>query len=604
MVRLVIYLLTIALFAVGLSWLADRPGTMQITWQGYDIETSVFQAVVILAALVAIAVFLWSLVRTIWNSPAALGQRIIRRREKRGLDAISSGLIAVGSGDSTLAGRYALLARKSLPHEPLTHLLRAQAAELSGDRATARRIYEAMLTSPETKQLGLRGLYLEARREDAGEAARQFAEKAHQSNPKLGWSSDALFELQCKEKDWAGALATLAESKKSGRMPKPEADRKRAVLLTADAVELEETDADKALAMALEAHQLAPDLVPAAVVAGRILAARGQTAKVAKVLQKTWARAPHPEIATIYAHARIGDSTRDRLDRVRQLAALSPHSIESSIAVATTALEAHLYDEARAALAPLTTGRLTQRVAKLMARIEAGDEGTQGHVREWLARAVTAAPDPAWIADGVISDHWQPLSPVTQRLDAFEWRVPVDTRDAGSAAIDAEQIEQLLALSGPAADDNVVTAVTVPLEEAAPEVVVTAEEIEPEAEAKVAAAETGAETEVTAEPPVEVAEVVVDAAPESADAKHADSDSTGRDATVAAPEAPKQKPPITEAEVTVRPTNGKNRAADPKAETGQAEIYMSQRAPDDPGTDDLEPELEQPVARRSYRASR
>ena len=45
-------------------------------------------------------------------------------------------------------------------------------------------------------------------------------------------------------------------------------------------------------------------------------------------------------------------------------------------------------------------------------------------------------------------------------------------------------------------------------------------------------------------------------------------------------------------------------AADPKAETGQAEIYMSQRAPDDPGTDDLEPELEQPVARRSYRASR
>jgi HemY protein len=39
MVRLVAYLLTIALFAIGLSWLADRPGTLHIVWQGYEIET-------------------------------------------------------------------------------------------------------------------------------------------------------------------------------------------------------------------------------------------------------------------------------------------------------------------------------------------------------------------------------------------------------------------------------------------------------------------------------------------------------------------------------------------------------------------------------------
>ena len=126
-------------------------------------------------------------------------------------------MIAIGAGDRALATRYAIQARKALPNEPLTHLLRAQAAQLSGDRATARRIFEAMLAAPDTEQLGLRGLFLEAEREGETEAARQFAERALRLNPKLGWSADALFDLQCKQTDWAGALETLAVAKRTAR---------------------------------------------------------------------------------------------------------------------------------------------------------------------------------------------------------------------------------------------------------------------------------------------------------------------------------------------------------------------------------------------------
>ena len=87
MVRLIAYLLTIALFAAGLSWLADRPGTLQVVWQGYDIETSVFRAVVLLAAAVASIVFLLSVLRAIWNSPRssaiALSGAARRRASRR-----------------------------------------------------------------------------------------------------------------------------------------------------------------------------------------------------------------------------------------------------------------------------------------------------------------------------------------------------------------------------------------------------------------------------------------------------------------------------------------------------------------------------------------
>jgi HemY protein len=562
MVRLVIYLLSILLVASGLGWLADRPGTVAIAWQGYVYNESVFKTAVLLALAVAAVMFIWSIGRAIWNSPAAFGDRIVRRRQKRGLDALSGGMIAVGAGDRLLASRYAQQARKALPHEPLTHLLRAQAAQLSGDRTTTRRIYEAMLASPETEQLGLRGLFLEAEREGETEAAAQFAGRALKTNPKLGWSSEALFESQCKQKDWPGALETLSLAKRNGHIDKAGIDRKRAVLLAAQAQDAEDNEAEKALGLAMEAHSLAPDLVPAAAVAGRVLAARGNTSKAAKVLQKTWARAPHPDLAAAYAYARVGDSARDRLDRIRQLAALNPTSIESPIAIATTAIEARLFPEARKALEPLLANRLTQRVATLMARIEAGDTGDKGKVREWLARAGHAARDPVWFADGVISNRWEPVSPVNGRLDAYQWRVPVEAMDQTSADLVASRIEELLAIGSHS-----------PLSEERP-VAKTADIIDAEA--------------VTLVPPRPATPAAVAAA-------------------VVKPVTPPVAEPV--AAVPLKPViasvseSAKVPPRGPQNGKPESKVFVAPRAPDDPGLDDGDDEDgELPYAKRPFRA--
>jgi HemY protein len=459
MLRLILFLVAVGLAAAGLAWLADRPGELLVEWQGYQIETSVFRAIILLAVIIVLALVAWTLLRHVWHGPANLGGMLAKRRQQQGLDALSSGMIALGAGDKSAAMRAALQARKSLPNEPLTHLLRAQAAQLTGDRTTARRIFEAMLANPDTEQLGLRGLFLEAQRVGETEAARHFAERAVQLNPKLNWAVDALFELQCRQGDWAGALDTLGISRKNGHIEKKAADRRRAVLLTAQAQEAEEADPERALNLSLEAHGLAPDLVPASAIAGRLLAARGNTPRAAKVLRRTWTRSPHPELSTAYAYARIGDSPRDRLDRAKQLSALTPGSLEGPIAVAAAAIEARQYDEARVALEPLIGHRLTQRVATLMARIE-GERGDKGRVREWLARAVSAARDPAWTADGIVAERWAPTSPATGTLDAFQWRVPVEMLDKGEPMLPRD-LQDLLALGGGEMDEAPVTAHTI-----------------------------------------------------------------------------------------------------------------------------------------------
>lgn len=449
MIRVILFLAAVLALATGLSWLADQPGNVRIDFKDYVLETSLFRAVVLTALLIGASLVLWSLIRHIWHSPAAVGNVLNRRRSKQGLQAISAGMIAVGSGDRAGAMKHALLARKSLPNEPMTHLLRAQAAQLAGDKSTTRRIFEAMLASPDTEPLGLRGLFLEAEREKEAEAARHFAERALRLNPRLAWASDALFDLQCRVQDWAGALETLTAARKNGLSEKAVADRRRAVLLAAQAIAAEDREPDKALNLAVEAHNLAPDLVPAAAQAARMLASRGNTPKAAKIVERTWTKNPHPDLATVYAYARVGDSPRDRLVRAQRLAVQNPNSIESAIAVANAAIDAREFDIARDALQPMLDGRLTQRIATLMARIESEQHGDKGRVHEWLARAVNAQRDPAWTADGVVADDWSPISPVTGALDAFQWKVPVETLTARDSDLIARRVEELVALSAP-----------------------------------------------------------------------------------------------------------------------------------------------------------
>ncbi|MGH7881270.1 MAG: heme biosynthesis protein HemY, partial [Candidatus Binataceae bacterium] len=76
-----------------------------------------------------------------------------------------------------------------------------------------------------------------------------------------------------------------------------------------------------------------------------------------------------------------------------------------------------------AALTPYLSAP-TRRVATLMADIEEAEHGDEGRVREWMARAMRASGDPAWTADGVVSEHWMPVSP-NGRLDGFTWKVPL-----------------------------------------------------------------------------------------------------------------------------------------------------------------------------------
>jgi HemY protein len=274
----------------------------------------------------------------------------------------------------------------------------------------------------------LHGLFIEARRSHDHENARAIAEEAARENPALTWAGKAVLEARSLAGDWAGALAHLEANKKT--LDKDVYRRQRAVMLTARAQALEETDRDAAKAFALEAAKLTPTFVPAAALAGRMLAEGGELRKAARLISRAWQANPHPDLAQVFSNLRFGDAARDRLKRVEALAKAVPGHIEGALAVARAAIDAGDFAKARAVLASYLSAP-TKRVALLMAELERAASNDEGRAREWLARALSAAPDPVWTAEGYISDRWLAVSP-SGRLDGFEWRVPL--RGIASAA--------------------------------------------------------------------------------------------------------------------------------------------------------------------------
>ncbi|MBB3808818.1 heme biosynthesis protein HemY [Pseudochelatococcus contaminans] len=426
MLRIVGFIIALGLIALGISWLADRPGDVSVVWQGYRIETSVVVALAAVGAIAVAVVVLWGLFRYVFGLPGAISLSSRARRRAKGFTSVSRGLIAVGTGDSPGARRHATEAERLLGREPLTLLLKAQAAQMSGDRAGAETAFTEMLETSETRVLGLRGLFVEARRKGDDAAARAYALRASELAPKVTWASEAVLEYQSADQDWRGALATLERQSRQKAIGRDTAKRLRAVLLTANALSHQNSDPQEATREAREAVKLAPDLVPAAVLAGRLLSREGNLRKAARILEAAWKLSPHPDIASAYLDLRPGDSARDRLERAQTLARIAPNNPESRLLKAAAALEVRDFDRARQAIAPLLDDHPTVRTCLLMADIAEAEHGTAGEWREWIGRASRAPRDPAWIADGMVSETWLPVSPVSGRLDAFRWSAPVE----------------------------------------------------------------------------------------------------------------------------------------------------------------------------------
>src|SRR5215468_11230676 len=112
MLRIVLFLLLIALAAAGAAWIADQHGEVVLTWEGLRVRTSLPVFAFGLGLSIAAGVLTWMLLGTVYKTPGRIQRGRRERRHARGRHAITHGLLAVGHGDATVARRHADTARR------------------------------------------------------------------------------------------------------------------------------------------------------------------------------------------------------------------------------------------------------------------------------------------------------------------------------------------------------------------------------------------------------------------------------------------------------------------------------------------------------------
>ncbi len=434
MIRLASWIVGSLVIAALAAWMISLPGTLTLEVAGYRMQPRLGAAVFMFIVLAIVVIFVWAIIRRIISAPRAMARRRSERRREQGVEALGDAMIALQAGDPARARALARDAQARLPANAAAKLLEARADLALGDMAAAREHYRALIADDKTALAALTGLYDQARAQQRPQAALTFARKALVLAPGSGWAAEAVFDDLARRGQWAEAVAMVNAEQASSREERARKRRRQAVIETARARAAETSQPLAGLEHALTALKLLPDFVPAALIAARIHINRGETRKAMSLLRRIWRATGHPDIAALYAHAQPGASAVERLKRMGEIIAVPPPHRAAGMALARAAIDAYDWSLARNALAPFEGPDASQGVASLMAEIEEGQNGDQGKAREWLARAVRAPRDPAWTADGMVSDEWEPVSPVTGRLDAFEWKVPMVTQAAARSA--------------------------------------------------------------------------------------------------------------------------------------------------------------------------
>jgi HemY protein len=411
----------------GAAWLAERPGTVTAEWHGWRLDTSVGVLLLALVVVVLLSVALWFLYRWLAGAPGAFLEGWGESRRRRGYRELTQGLAAAAAGDGSEAQKHARKAEQLLSEPALTLLLSAQAAQLTGDREGARRAFTAMLDDEQMAFLGLRGLIGQSLREGNAAQALDYAERAFRLRPQTPWVVHSLFDMQAQIGQWRAAQETLDTGLRTRVVTQDKGRTLKALLLVerSRAAEKDGNDTD-ALALAREAAGLAPERIAVATRLAEMQLKKGDARRAQRTIERTWALAPHPDLAALYVRAAGEDDPLKRIAIVRKLCDHKPDDLESHLALAQASLEAGLWGEARRHLEIAGGGNPPVRVCRLMAEVEERAQSGQARVHEWLARAATAPADRSWrcAACGAHHESWRSVCESCGAFGTLHWRAP------------------------------------------------------------------------------------------------------------------------------------------------------------------------------------
>jgi HemY protein len=380
----------------GFVFIAIQPG--QIAYTGGPTEVVVkpaAAAAMLLGATIALMI-LWGVIGWLWALPSKVMRAQAENARKRGLESLGLALAAFESGEVSEARRQAQKALGYVPDAASAKLIAAKAAIAAGDGAAGERLLGELTDVSGYGVAARRGLAELAIARGNNASAISHAEAALQTSKKSPWPADFLFQRRVLSADWEGALTALDDGEKRGLVGAKTAARRRAVVLSARALQAERMmERATALELAQRAVKIAPGFAPAAVMSARLQAMIGKAWQAAGTLEAAWEANPHPALALAYKDLKANEDPSAQGRWLDGLIRLNPSHRESRILAVEQALTSGDGVAAISALAPLLAERPTSRILALRAAA-AKISGDEAGAREWLAKGASAPREADW----------------------------------------------------------------------------------------------------------------------------------------------------------------------------------------------------------------
>jgi HemY protein len=458
-VRGVVFKLIIIL-ALGstIAWLANHPGLVAIDWEGWHIEASL----AVLAGLVALMLAGGLLVQSLWrwarHDLPFVGVNRDLNRQRRGLEALNNAVLALAAGNGRDAKQLAGRAQALLPPQPMTHVIAAQAAQMSGHRQEAKAAFENLLKDKGSAMLGVRGLLNAALVEGKRHEALRLAEEARAIDPKSNWALKTHFLLLAKEGQWAGAAEALTLCASRRIMSEAEIKKHQRTLNYTRARDADLGGHTKdARAFCDKALKLDKGFGVAAVLGARLHAAVGAKGRARKIIESAWSVRPTPELAQAFEALEDMETPAARLKRFEKLAAKNPGHFESRFQIAEKTLaNDHLANnhlagdrlkEARPLIEALISERESPRTFALMAALllKEGGEAAEKEAALLLSQAKSLVRPPSHHCSHCYAPAkgWTPLCSNCGAFNTLERESQVRRAPIAEAAQDSEILVML-----------------------------------------------------------------------------------------------------------------------------------------------------------------
>ncbi|GAB5389382.1 MAG: hypothetical protein Alpg2KO_23500 [Alphaproteobacteria bacterium] len=441
----VLYLCAIAAgIMFGMYFLSQFNNIARIEFLGMIYEMQVGLLIGVLILLVAAGGYGFYLLVRLWHAPGEIKQNWDRDGERRGWRALTDGLVAVAAGDKESARKHARNASALMDAPHVSALLLAQVAQMDRDGIEARKHFSAMLEHDDTAFMGARGLMVEALRDGQRGEALEYAREAHAKQPSSGWVLEQLVELEAHEGNWRDALDALDGARAAKVYDKATANHHEAAIRVAQASGAQaDGDTKRALKLARMAMDAEPGFIPGPIMAATLEIAEGNrsgsmlkkaltfnTAKTGaiKIIEAGWKAQPNVPLARLWMEIAPLNNPKQRVEWARRLLKLNSSGTPGHLMLGEALLDAKRYDEAEEEFTRAQNIENTRRVHRARYKLAEARGASDATLRDLLARAAMAAPDPAWICSecGHMSDKWHLFCPDQEcnSFNSMEWRIP------------------------------------------------------------------------------------------------------------------------------------------------------------------------------------